>query len=57
MERDSFLHIRVPIELKERVAESARTNRRSIVREVQVLLERAVTPPQSTKPTPLAEGQ
>jgi hypothetical protein len=44
MERDSFLHVRVPLALKERVAESARSNRRSIVREIQVLLERAVAP-------------
>jgi hypothetical protein len=44
MQRDSFLHVRVPLELKQRVEESARANRRSIVREIQVLLERAVTP-------------
>jgi hypothetical protein len=50
MERDSFLHVRVPLELKQRVEESARANRRSVVREVQVLLERAVTPvPEQTQ--------
>jgi hypothetical protein len=43
MERDAFLHVRVPLALKERIAESARSNRRSLVREVQVLLERAVS--------------
>jgi hypothetical protein len=43
MERDAFLHVRIPMDLKQRVEESARTNRRSVVREIQVLLERAVT--------------
>ena len=57
MERDSFLHVRVPLALKQRVEESARQNRRSVVREIQVLLERSVAPAQHNEPTPLAEGR
>jgi hypothetical protein len=43
MERQSSIHVRVPLALKERVEESARSNRRSVVREIQVMLERCVT--------------
>jgi hypothetical protein len=44
MERQAFLHVRIPLELKQLVEESARTNRRSVVREIQTMLERCVTP-------------
>ena len=44
MERQSSIHLYIPLALKERIAASARANRRNVAREIQVLLERAVTP-------------
>jgi hypothetical protein len=44
MERQSSIHLYVPLALKERVEASARANRRSVAREIQVLLEQAVAP-------------
>ena len=57
MERQTAVLVRIPIGLKQRVEESARANRRSTVKEIQVILERGVAPAQSTDPTPLAEGR
>jgi hypothetical protein len=51
MERDAFLHVRIPLDLKQRVEESARANRRSVVREIQTMLERCVTTEQKIEPT------
>ena len=42
MDQQTSIHVRIPIELKQRVEESARTNRRSVVREIQTMLERCV---------------
>lgn len=42
MERQTSIHVRVPLALKERVEASARENRRSVVREIQTMLERCV---------------
>jgi hypothetical protein len=35
----AFLHLSIPVQLKERVADLARANRRSVVRQVQVILD------------------
>jgi hypothetical protein len=51
MERQTSVHVRIPLDLKQRVEESARANRRSVVREIQTMLERCVTTDQKIKPT------
>jgi len=44
MERRISVVARIPLELKQAIEASARANRRSTVKEIQVLLERAVAP-------------
>jgi len=56
MERQTAVLVRIPLALKERVVESARANRRSTVKEIQWLLEKAVTPPQIAD-KPLEQSQ
>jgi len=48
MERQTAVLVRIPIGLKQAVEASARANRRSTVKEIQWLLERAVAPAQIT---------
>jgi hypothetical protein len=57
MERRISVVARLPLELKQAIEQSARANRRSVVREIQTMLERCVATVPNVEEAPLAEQQ